>query len=446
MSTRARVIIASVVAIIILASTLVVITLRSVEPRLRQWLVSHLSESFEGQVDLESARLTWLPLRLVATNLTVRHHGRTDVPPLLVVSSFAMDLKATDIWTSTIDRVHVDGLEINIPPKDAGTGERPLPAPGSHNPNAQPGGRALFIRRLTATNARLAVIPREFSKNARVWDIFELELQNIGNGSHVPFTAALINPIPYGTVEATGQFGPWNSDAPGNSPLRGSYTFTADLGTIDGLAGGLSAKGDMSGVFDRIVTTGNTETPNFKLTEVDGTALPLHTTYEAVVHGANGDVELKTVDITLGKSRMMARGLLDGTKGVTGKRLIVSVKSSATHLGEVLQLISPVSDTMTGFKRWVLKPFNALLRRDGAGTRLVIEVDGTQDDPRLHIDFGRSLRGRQPRDRRTGRRAETDTMNPPEFFLGPRAIACHPPPCVAAARQRDNVICRARES
>ncbi len=57
--------------------------------------------------------------------------GARDIPPLLVVSSFTVDLKPTDLWSSTIDRVWVDGLEINIPPKDPNTGKRPFPkAPG----------------------------------------------------------------------------------------------------------------------------------------------------------------------------------------------------------------------------------------------------------------------------------------------------------------------------
>ena len=50
-----------------------------------------------------------------------------DIPPLLVVSSFTVDLKPTDLWSSTVERVWVDGLEISIPPKDPETGKRPLP-------------------------------------------------------------------------------------------------------------------------------------------------------------------------------------------------------------------------------------------------------------------------------------------------------------------------------
>lgn len=518
MSKRARLIITALIAVLVVAAVMVAVSVRSLEPRLQAWLVNGLAESFESKVELDRVDLTWFPLRLQATNLVVRHHGRTDIPPLIAVQSFTMDLQVSDLWSSTVDRVWVDGLEINIPPKDADTGKRPLPKPGGGDSAAgDDDGDGLVIRRLTATNTRLAVIPREFSKNARVWDIFELELLNLGNGEAVPFTAALINPIPYGTVDSSGHFGPWNADDPGSSAINGHYTFAADLGTIEGLGGELTARGDMRGTIEQISTAGETDVKNFMLTELDGTALPLRTTYDAVVDGTNGDVELKAVDITLGKSRLMARGLVDGTKGIKGKRVIVNVKSSATNLGEILQLISkarrpaaegvltidaamdlmqgkqPVlqrlsiagsvnaehltfssaavqekiddlsrrgrgkpqdksirnvpsrmkttftlekgvfrysnltfavpgatinvngthslrsravdlggvvlltasaSQTMTGFRSWLLKPFDALFRRNGAGTRVVLTVGGTQDEPKVDVDFGRTLRGR----------------------------------------------------
>lgn len=519
MSKRARIIIAALVATIAVATVAVMVSLRSIEPRLQQWLVQSLSESLQGNVELGAVKLTWVPLRLHAEQLTVRHRGRTDVPPLLVVAKFTMDLQFTDLWSTTVDRAWVDGLEINIPPKDPDTGKRPLPRPSGGSDNRDDGddGGGLFIRQLVATNTRLAVIPRQSGKNARVWDIFELDVRNIGNGTPSAFNATLLNPIPYGKIESSGDFGPWNSDDPGASPVRGLYTFAADLGTIEGLAGDLSARGDMNGTLDRIETHGETQTPNFKLTELDGTRLPLSTTYDAVVDGTNGDVALNSVDITLGKSRMKAKGLVDGTKGIKGKRVMVNVRSTATNLGEILQLISkapkpvaegvltidgamdlvqgkqPVlqrlsiagsvhaehltfssaavqdkiddlsrrgqgkprdlsikhvpsrmrttfsldkgvfkysnltfavrgatinvngthslktravdlggevllsasmSNTLTGFKSWLLKPFDALLRKNGAGTRVVITVGGTQDEPKVDVEIGRTLRGR----------------------------------------------------
>ena len=518
MRKHARLIIGTLIAVIIIAGIGLVISARQLEPRLRDWVTSSLSRSLQSEVELGAVRLDWMPLRLHADNLTVRHRGRTDVPPLLVVKAFSVDLRPTDLWSSTLEHVIVDGLEVNIPPKDPATGKRPLPdAPGGDaNGDEAPGSEGLIVKRLTARNTRLAIVPRETGKNAKVWDILELEMKNLRSREPATFTASLINPIPYGTIETSGTFGPWNSEEPGASPVGGDYTFAADLGTIDGLEGELNAVGKMSGTIERIATTGQTRTDAFRLTELEGDPLPLTTAYEALVDGTKGDVELHRVDVHLGKSEFLAKGVVEGTKGIKGKRVVVNVTSRNANLGELLRFASKgarppahgtlvidtafdlpqgngpvlqrlqlegsvraervtftndavqekidvlsrkaqgrpadtsidevasrmytqftlrngmftyrdlsfkvqgadvrlsgthslrskslnlagevllqatVSQTMTGYKSWLLKPFDALFRKNGAGTRLVIRVDGTQDQPKVGLEIGKTLRG-----------------------------------------------------
>jgi hypothetical protein len=517
MSKRARVILGVLVAVLALAGIGIVVSLRQLEPRLHRWVTSTLARSLESEVELGSVSLNWMPLRLHARNLTVRHHGRTDVPPLLVVSAFTVDLKPTELWSSTVEHVSVDGLEIHIPPKDPDTGKRPLPKPPSNDASDdEDDGGGLVIKRLTTTNTRLAIVPREAGKNARVWDIFELEMKNLRGDEAATFTASLINPVPYGKIESTGSFGPWQSGAPGESPISGDYTFAADLGTIEGLGGDLNAIGKMEGTLERILTSGETRTEKFRLSELNGGTLPLSTSYEAIVDGTKGDVELSRVNVALGKSNFVATGVVEGTKGVKGKRVVLNVKSSDANLGELLRFVSDggqapasgrlaidtafdlpqgdapvlarlqlegsvraervtfandgvqdkidelsrraqgrpkdesidevasqmatrftlrngtftyrdlrfnvagaavkldgthslrskavalegevllkatVSQTQTGFKSWLLKPFDPLFRKKGAGTRLVIRVQGTQDQPKVALDLGKTLKG-----------------------------------------------------
>lgn len=516
MSKPARIIIGVLIAIIIIGAIGIVVSVRQLEPRLHTWVTSTLGRSLESEVTLGSVTLSWMPLQLHGTDLAIRHRGRTDIPPIFVVSSFGVDLRPTDLWSSTLDLVHVDGLEINIPPKDAETGKRPMPRPVNDDRADGEDSDGLVIRHLVATNTRLTIIPRTEGKNPKVWDIHELDMKNIRGGEAATFTAALINPLPYGEIEAKGTFGPWRSEQPGDSPIGGEYTFAADLGTIDGLAGKLSASGVMDGTLDHIATRGETHTPDFRLTELDGAALPLTTSYDALVDGTRGDVDLKRVDVQLGKSRLHVTGVVEGTKGIKGKRVVVNVKSSATNLGEMLRLVSKgrpaadgllvidaamdlpqgkqpilerialegsvraervrftndlvqdkidelsrrgqgrpkdesidevaskmstkfvlnrgvftykglsfnvqgagvrldgthslrskvvdlngvvllnatVSRTQTGFKSWLLKPFDPLFRKRGAGTRLVITVAGTQDQPKVGLDFGKTIKGK----------------------------------------------------
>ncbi len=212
MRKRTRIIIAILVVVIALSGVGIVVSLRALEPRLHEWVASNLSKSLQSEVELGEVHLSWMPLRLYGRNLTVRHHGRTDIPPLLVVSSFTVDLKPTELWSSTVERVLVDGLEISIPPKDTETGKRPLPGASGGKQKEGDEGSGFVVRHLRATNTRLAVVPRNSNKNPKVWDIYELDISNLKAREAATFTASLINPIPYGQIEASGQFGPWQSE------------------------------------------------------------------------------------------------------------------------------------------------------------------------------------------------------------------------------------------
>ena len=96
----------------------------------------------------------------------------------------------------------------------------------------------------------------------------------------------------------------------------------------------------MSGTSNRFRRRAKRKTPDFRLTELDGASLPLQHVLRRLVDGTKGDVELKHVDVTLGKSRFDARGVGEGTKGLKGKRVVVNVKSSSANLGELLRLVS----------------------------------------------------------------------------------------------------------
>jgi hypothetical protein len=47
------------------------------------------------------------------------------------------------------------------------------------------------------------------------------------------------------------------------------------------------------------------------------------------------------------------------------------------------------SAMLTGWKSWVAKPFDPLLKRDGAGLEVPITISGTKADPKLGLDLGK---------------------------------------------------------
>lgn len=71
-----------------------------------------------------------------------------------------------------------------------------------------------------------------------------------------------------------------------------------------------------------------------------------------------------------------------------------SLASQAIDFHGVTRLDAPLSQTQRGMRRWLLKPFNRLLARGGAGTRVVLDVRGTRAAPVVDVDLAASLRGR----------------------------------------------------
>jgi hypothetical protein len=55
-----------------------------------------------------------------------------------------------------------------------------------------------------------------------------------------------------------------------------------------------------------------------------------------------------------------------------------------------LELRAKVSQTMTGWKRWALKPVDPFFAKNGAGTFLRIKIDGNSKSPNFGLDHGKS--------------------------------------------------------
>jgi hypothetical protein len=63
-----------------------------------------------------------------------------------------------------------------------------------------------------------------------------------------------------------------------------------------------------------------------------------------------------------------------------------SLKDDGLDLHGILRLQAKVSQTMTGWKRWLLKPVDPFFAKEGAGTLLKIQVTGTSKDPKFGRD------------------------------------------------------------
>ena len=71
------------------------------------------------------------------------------------------------------------------------------------------------------------------------------------------------------------------------------------------------------------------------------------------------------------------------------------VRSEVLDFSGALRLQAPISQTQTGWKSVVLKVFDPLFRRDGAGTVLPITVTGTRAHPKFGVDVKKALTRKQ---------------------------------------------------
>lgn len=366
--------VAGTLVLLLVVSIVAALTLR---PRINGWAreqtVAFLEDAFESEVELGSLDVQLgQTFRVRGRGLALRHKGRRDVPPLIVVASFDVSTGLRHLFQTPrrIDFVEVEGLQFNIPPRysqdeqrfpnQKPPSERPAraPAPTSAPPPPEPYREArprkpasLIITQLSARDATMTIIPKEMDKTPRAWQIHALVMTDVAPDRAMPFSAEIDNPLPKGTVVTSGSFGPWASGEPGLSPLEGSYTLAdADLGTIKGIGGTVDAKGTFGGVLERIEATGTSTTPDFHL-DYAKQPIALATTYTSVIDGTNGNTWLDPVHAVLGESTKVVAtgGIVKVTREDTGRTIDLDVTIDNGRLEDVLRLaVESDEPMMTG--------------------------------------------------------------------------------------------------
>jgi hypothetical protein len=344
--------IATLVLLVLASLALVsVVPLRS--ETLRQRIVEFLSDRLNSNVELGDLSLRVLPaLHVEGKALVIRQREHVDQPPLIAIESFTVDADLLGLWRKRIRHVDVAGLVISIPPNrddsdnkpsderphrlhEAG-GAPPTPRNAGDSTAPESSGRDVVIDTLDANGTRLIIIPDEKSKAPKVWAIHTLRMHSVGAATTSPYEATLTNGVPPGEIVTSGDFGPWNRDDAGRTPLDGKFTFdNADLSVFKGIGGTLSSHGSFAGSLGWIDVHGETDTPNFVI-DVGGQPFPLHTKYHAIVDGTTGDTRLEEVDATFLKSSLVAKGaVLDGPPG-QGRTVSLDVQMSRARIEDIM--------------------------------------------------------------------------------------------------------------
>jgi len=312
----------------------------------RPWLharaLDMLRSRFEGQVEIGDFHITFLPLpRVTGSRIVIRHHGRTDVPPLIEISEFSATASLGGLFERPVHlhSVHLRGLTINFPPKE------------QHGKTKDPKTKdvPVLIDELVSDDAELDMLPRNPDKPIHQFLIHRLVMHHIGRGRPTPFEAYLKNAAPPGEIHVKGDFGPWQPDDPRTTPVSANYTFSnADLSVFKGISGILSSTGRFGGPLENLQVEGQTSTPDFAVTS-GGHPMMLTTEFSATVDGTNGDTLLHPVVARLGGSTLVCNGGVVQSPNGKGKEVVLEVTATNARIQDMLLLAVPTAKSpMTG--------------------------------------------------------------------------------------------------
>lgn len=324
---------------------------------LRKRIIATLSDRLDAEIGLGEVKLRALPtLHAELKDLTIRHQGRQDVPPLISVKRVTVSANLIGLWRKHVSYVNLEGLEIQIPPKEQRDDTRnksdDTVATSGNRDEKTDTARQVVIDEVVADDASLTILPRDPAKNPKVWYMHELHVFSVGAQTKMPFSTLLTNAVPPGQINTTGSFGPWQRNDPGETPLDGQFTFeNADLSVFKGISGILSAHGSYDGSLSRIDVNGQTDTPDF-MVNISGHTVPLATKYHATVDGTNGDTTLNQIDAKFLNTPIMAKGGVYDVKGVKGRLVTLEVEIPGGRLEDVMRLsVKGDKPPMTGSLR-----------------------------------------------------------------------------------------------
>jgi hypothetical protein len=323
--------------------------------RVREHLITAVSDRFAGRVEVTSAEVSVLPRpAITGTGLRVYLRNAGDAPPLVSIGGFQASAPFSGVVGPRVHlgNVTLSGTDIRIPPGGLRPAVNSLDVgdPSSSGTSSRGTPRSsIVIDEIVSRDARLEIGTRKPNKLPRVFEIHDMVMRGFGLPEGARFQGGVTNAIPRGRVETTGTFGPWLTEEPTLTPIRGEYSFrNANLDDIKGINGILSSVGQYRGTLERIEVDGQTETPDFSI-DLANQPVPLFTRFKAIVDGTNGDTWLDRVDAKLGQSNIVASGAIVRDRDVKGRHVALDIQIREARIEDVLRLaVKADKSPMTG--------------------------------------------------------------------------------------------------
>src|SRR5215467_1450252 len=324
---------ASFLTLIVLLFGVALSKKRSAELRTRDWIVQLLQQKFQSNVELADFHVRVFPEMTVSgEGLSLHYWATPEAPPLIRIEKFSFSLGLFGAFRAPrrIERIKLKRMVISIPPREQRKPAAPREAENLNIVRVVVGTIEIEDTELLTLSPKPGVEPLD-------WEIHDLRLHEVGALKPFAFEGTLTNAKPKGEIATSGDFGPWDGNDPGSTPVSGTYAFdNADLGPFPGIAGILSSTGRYAGRLDRLEVNGQTDTPDFSLDNV-GKPMSLHTDYSATVDGTNGDTQLHPVHAILGQSEIVASGSVTNVPR-EGHQISLDVTTPKARIEDILAL------------------------------------------------------------------------------------------------------------
>lgn len=294
-----------------------------------------LQQDLHHPVRIGSFRSTLFPLGYVAESITFVDRDSGSGLPAASIRKLVVTARYSDLllMRKRVRDVSLIGLRTMISKT----------ATSSHTPP-----RFLEIGQVRIEDAVIEFSSDSAGEPFRV-AVKSFVLDHLNRNSPSSFHAELVTNEPQGTVQSTGQIGPWNWSNAGQTLISGSFTFReADLKTVGDIKGRLAAVGKFNGPLHRVACYGRVDVPQFGT--LGGThMLPLSPIFKATVNGLNGDTALDNAESRLDRTVVHSQGIIQGDGQHTGKdaRLHLSVQDGRVDDLLLLFTKSP-QPSMTG--------------------------------------------------------------------------------------------------
>ena len=119
----------------------------------KRTVITVLRQRFNGEVEIRNLRVFIFPrVYVTAYGIVLRREGRTDIPPFLSADELTVSADLASLFESPrkVASVRLDGLRINVPPRDPNAPHQP------HEMNLP-----VVLEEVTANECVLVMLPRD---------------------------------------------------------------------------------------------------------------------------------------------------------------------------------------------------------------------------------------------------------------------------------------------